>query len=65
MKNKTSIIISHRISSLVLAKKIIVLEDGKIIESGDHNSLVKLKGNYYKIFKKQNEEEEKNGLENN
>ena len=65
MKNKTSIIISHRISSLVLAKKIIVLEDGKIIESGDHNSLLKLKGNYYKIFKKQNEEEEKNGLKNN
>jgi len=59
MKNKTSIIISHRISSVVMAKKIIVLEDGKIIESGDHNSLLKIKGNYYKIFKKQNEEENK------
>tara|TARA_B100001029_G_scaffold54612_1_gene43972 strand:- start:1447 stop:2436 length:990 start_codon:yes stop_codon:yes gene_type:complete len=59
MKNKTSIIISHRISSVVMAKKIIVLEDGKIIESGDHNSLLKMKGNYYKIFKKQNEEEKK------
>jgi len=58
MKNKTSIIISHRISSVILAKKIIVLEDGEIVESGDHNSLIKQKGNYYKIFKKQNEEEE-------
>ena len=57
MKNKTSIIISHRISSVILAKKIIVIEDGEIIESGDHNSLIKQKGNYYKIFKKQNEEE--------
>ena len=58
MKNKTSIIVSHRISSVILAKKIIVLEDGEIVESGDHNSLIKQKGNYYKIFKKQNEEEE-------
>ena len=58
MKNKTSIIISHRISSVILAKKIIVLEEGEIVESGDHNSLIKQKGNYYKIFKKQNEEEE-------
>ena len=57
MKNKTSIIISHRISSVILAKKIIVIEDGEIVESGDHNSLIKQKGNYYKIFKKQNEEE--------
>ena len=38
--------------------KSIVLEDGEIVESGDHNSLIKQKGNYYKIFKKQNEEEE-------
>ena len=34
------------------------VEDGEIVESGNHNSLIKQKGNYYKIFKKQNEEEE-------
>ena len=57
MQNKTSIIISHRISSVILAKKIIVLNEGKIIERGDHQSLIKEKGTYYKIFKRQSEKE--------
>ena len=43
MKDKTSIIISHRISSVKLAKKIIVIENGKVIEQGDHASLLKVK----------------------
>ena len=53
MKNKTSIIISHRISSILFAKKIIVLDNGEIVERGNHESLLKQKGKYYKIFQKQ------------
>lgn len=57
MKDKTSIIISHRISSVKLAKKIIVIENGKVIEQGDHTSLLRVKKNYYKLFQQQIESE--------
>jgi len=59
MKNKTSIIISHRISSILFAKKIIVLDNGEIVERGNHESLLKQKGKYYKIFQKQIEKKVK------
>ena len=57
MKDKTSIIISHRISSVKLAKKIIVIENGKVIEQGDHASLLRVKKSYYKLFQQQIESE--------
>ena len=44
MINRTSIIVSHRISSVKLAKKIIVIDSGKIIEQGNHKSLLEKKG---------------------
>ncbi len=53
MVEKTSIIISHRISSVKLAKKIIVIENGKVIEQGDHSSLLGIKGSYYKLYQQQ------------
>ena len=43
MKNRTSIIISHRISTVKDADKIVVLENGKIAEQGTHEELVGLK----------------------
>lgn len=49
-KDKTVIIISHRFSTVRNADKIYVLDKGKIIESGSHNELMKLKGKYYKAF---------------
>ena len=57
MIEKTSIIISHRISSVKLSKKIIVIENGKVIEKGDHASLLRDKGNYYKLYQQQIESE--------
>ena len=57
MIEKTSIIISHRISSVKLAKNIIVIENGKVIEEGDHKTLLEKKGNYYKLYKQQIESE--------
>lgn len=53
MKNRTSIIVSHRISTIKNADEIIVLEDGQIIERGTHESLLDEKGNYYKLYQKQ------------
>lgn len=48
-KNKTTIIIAHRLSTIKSADKIIVLNDGKIIEIGNHKQLIKSKGFYYNL----------------
>jgi ATP-binding cassette, subfamily B, multidrug efflux pump len=53
MKNRTSIIISHRVSSVKLADKILVLENGKLVEEGKHEDLLKLNGHYKAIYEKQ------------
>lgn len=47
LNDKTVIIIAHRLSTILKADKIIVLKDGKIIESGNHTSLYNKKGEYY------------------
>jgi ATP-binding cassette, subfamily B, multidrug efflux pump len=53
MENRTSIIISHRISTVKDADKIIVLADGKIAEEGTHDNLVELNGIYAELHYKQ------------
>jgi len=53
MENRTSVIISHRVSSAKLADHIIVLDDGKIIERGDHDFLMNQKGVYADLYEKQ------------
>jgi len=52
-KNKTTIIVSHRISSIKNADTIIVLENGKIIQQGSHNELVNINGYYKELFEQQ------------
>lgn len=58
MKNRTSIIISHRISSIKNANNIIVLDGSIIKEQGTHNELISLGGIYYDLYQKQLLEEE-------
>ncbi len=58
MANKTSIIISHRVSSIKHADQILVLEDGSIIESGTHQELVDAAGSYAELYQKQLLEEQ-------
>ncbi len=53
MEGRTSIIISHRVSSAKLANKIIVLDDGLIIEEGTHESLMSSGGVYRELYEKQ------------
>lgn len=57
-KNKTTIIIAHRISTIQNSDKIIVLDEGKIIEQGNHESLIKQQGLYYDMVQKQQLEKE-------
>ncbi len=49
-KDKTTLIVSHRISSVKNASKIIVLEDGQVIQRGTHNELVNTEGYYKELY---------------
>lgn len=53
MENKTSIVISHRISSLKNATRILVLDKGSLIEQGSHDELMKLDGLYAAMYRRQ------------
>ena len=52
-KNKTVIVIAHRLSTVMNADQIVVLDKGKIIEIGNHSALVEQKGNYFELVKNQ------------
>ncbi len=58
MKNRTTVIISHRVSSAKLADKIIVIDDGKVIEEGTNESLMEKGGVYKELYEKQLQTEE-------
>jgi len=53
MSNRTSLIIAHRLSTIQNADKILVMEDGYVVEKGTHNELLKQKGVYSKLYKMQ------------
>lgn len=50
MKNRTSIVIAHRLSTIRDSDLIVVMDHGKIVESGSHNSLLAQKGRYYELY---------------
>ena len=52
-RDKTTIFVSHRLSSATVASKIIVLKDGELVECGNHAELMNAKGHYYNLFSTQ------------
>ena len=53
MKEKTSIVIAHRLSTIEKADIIIVMKDGAIVETGNHQELMKKQGFYYSLYSSQ------------
>ncbi|MFT3794693.1 peptidase domain-containing ABC transporter [Flavobacterium sp.] len=52
-KDKTVVVIAHRLSTVMNADQIVVLEKGKVVEIGNHQELVNLKGSYFQLVKNQ------------
>jgi ABC-type multidrug transport system fused ATPase/permease subunit len=52
LKDKTVLIIAHRFSSIKIAERVIVLDDGKIIEEGTHEELISLNSKYKDLWEK-------------
>jgi len=50
MKGRTVFVIAHRLSTIQNSNAIMVLEKGRIIERGDHETLLNLKGKYYQLY---------------
>lgn len=55
VKNKTVIMIAHRLKTVVDADQILVLDDGRLVEQGTHHQLMKKNGCYYKLYHIQQE----------
>jgi ATP-binding cassette subfamily B protein len=53
MEGRTSIVVAHRLSTIAGLDKIVVLHDGKIVEQGSHKELLKLNGEYAKLWNRQ------------
>ncbi len=53
LKNRTSLVIAHRLSTVRNADNIVVINEGKIVEEGNHTELMKKKGMYHRLYKKQ------------
>jgi ATP-binding cassette subfamily B protein len=58
MRNRTALMISHRVSAARHADVIVVLDKGRVVESGTHGELLELEGEYYELYQKQLLEEE-------
>ena len=50
MASRTTLVIAHRLSTVRNANAIMVLENGEIIERGDHDDLLSLQGRYYSLY---------------
>jgi ABC-type transport system involved in Fe-S cluster assembly fused permease/ATPase subunit len=51
MKNRTTIVIAHRLSTVISADRIIVMDNGKIVEDGIHKELIMKSGKYRELYR--------------
>ncbi|MBU4486078.1 MAG: ABC transporter ATP-binding protein/permease, partial [Candidatus Delongbacteria bacterium] len=63
MKDRTTIIIAHRLTTIVNVDRIIVLENGKVVETGSHADLIAKQGVYHKLWTTQMKDDENRGIE--
>ncbi len=63
MRGRTSFIIAHRLSTIKRADRILVIEDGRIVEMGTHAELLRLRGHYYNLYTRQFRHEKSEELE--
>ena len=62
IRGRTSIVIAHRLSTVKNADVILVVRDGKIVEQGRHEELMRLRGHYYRLYTRQYEDEATSAL---
>jgi ATP-binding cassette subfamily B protein len=53
MRGRTSVVIAHRLSTILAADKILVLDQGKLVEQGTHDELVAMGGTYRDLYETQ------------
>ena len=53
MKSRTTFVIAHRLSTVEKASRILVMEDGRIVEQGSHAELLAAEGRYAQLYRKQ------------
>ncbi len=63
LKDRTSIVVAHRLSTIAEADLIVVLEEGEILEKGTHKQLIELRGKYFQLYKNQFMEEKTSQLQ--
>ena len=53
LAGRTSVVIAHRLSTIRAADEVLVLDDGRIVERGRHEELMRLRGHYYTLHQQQ------------